>query len=159
MLDPRLVRLRAELERLGSVVVPHGEHICVRLALAASVVVRLDNGVLRCRPQLGPFGRSSALAGTAVAAVAGVALLGTGGLALPLVAGFAGVSAMLVELGGFVAAEGCITRIQMLWSRLSESEQAAIPRPYPDGRALHPPLPDEPARPAAAGDLHAERRS
>ncbi|HJR42534.1 MAG TPA: hypothetical protein VJ812_10575 [Gemmatimonadaceae bacterium] len=159
MLDPRLVRLRAELERLGSVVVPHGEHICVRLTLAASVVVRVDSGVLRCRAQLGPFGRSSTLGGTALATTAGVALLSTGGLALPIVAAVAGVSAMLVELGGFVAAESCITRIHVLWSRIVDGDTARIARPYGDDRALHPPLPDELTRPAPAGELHAERRS
>ncbi|HJU89843.1 MAG TPA: hypothetical protein VJ672_10650 [Gemmatimonadaceae bacterium] len=157
MLDPRLMRLRSELERLGSVVVPHGSHICVRLPLAASVVVRLENGVLRCHPQLGPFGRATALGGTAVATTAGVvALLATGGLALPIAAAVGGVSAMMVELGGFVTAENCVTRVQTLWARI-DADIGTLPVSPNENRALQPPLPDELARAPRPADLHVDR--
>ena len=52
--DPELAALRAELERLGHVVAPHGDHLCVRLPLFASVRVRLEEGRLRCQPLVGP---------------------------------------------------------------------------------------------------------
>lgn len=156
MLDPRLMRLRSELERLGSVVVPHGSHICVRLPLAASVVVRLENGVLRCHPQLGPLGRSTALGGTAAATTVGViALLATGGLALPIAAAVGGVSAMLVELGGFVTAENCVTRIQTLWSRIDADIGAAPVSPAATRPALQQPMPDELAHPRPV-DFHVD---
>src|SRR5258705_11448846 len=95
-LDPDLDLLRDELERLDYVVVHHGEHICVRLPLLSSVVIRHSEGRYRVVPQFGPLRRSRGLlftsgvstvagarAPVAVGAVPltwGVAVLGVGAL-------------------------------------------------------------------------------
>ena len=76
-LDPDLDLLRDELERLDYVVVHHGEHICVRLPLLSSVVIRHSEGRFRFVPQFGPLRRSGGLlftSGVSAAAVAGAAL-------------------------------------------------------------------------------------
>lgn len=141
MLEPGLQRLREELERLGMVVVPHGDHICVRLPLLTSVHVRVEGGVLRCEPRIGPLPRASTLAGTAAATAGSVATVAIAGLpALPLILATGGLAALGVQLGGFVLAESCITRVQLLWARLYQP---------PGERALSPSaaaeLPEAPA--------------
>src|SRR5688500_14357604 len=78
-LTPELATLGAELERLGHVVVPHGDHICVRLPLLASVRIRLEGGRLRFVPQFGFIGRTAALWGS----LGGTSLL-AGGMLLTL---------------------------------------------------------------------------
>ncbi len=134
MIDPALQQLRQELEQLGMVVVPHGDHICVRLPLLTSVHVSLERGVLRCEPRLGPLPRSSTLAGTATATASSVAVAAIAGLPLlPLVLATGGLAALGVQLGGFMLAESCITRVQLLWSRVREQHErpaiAAATRP------------------------------
>ena len=55
--DPVLVELRGRLERLGYVVAPHGDHLCVRLQLLTSVRVRrAPTGTFTFVPQFGPLG-------------------------------------------------------------------------------------------------------
>src|SRR5688500_19290411 len=76
-LDPALLTLRAELEHLDYVVVPHGDHICVRLPLISSVRIRHNGERFRFTPQFGPFRRSGGLlftSGVSAAAVAASAL-------------------------------------------------------------------------------------
>src|SRR5688572_31163047 len=62
-LVPELAAFRADLEELGYVVVPHGDHLCVRLPQFASVRVKLGADGLQFIPQFGPLRRhhSSAL--------------------------------------------------------------------------------------------------
>ena len=75
-LDPDLDLLREELERLDYVVVDHGEHICVRLPLLSSVVIRHSEDGFGSFPQFGPFRRSGGLmvtSGVSTVAVAGAA--------------------------------------------------------------------------------------
>src|SRR5688500_20055369 len=72
-LVPELASFRDDLEDLGYVVVPHGDHLCVRLPQFASVRVKLGADGLQFIPQFGPLRRhhSSALTlGGASAAVA-----------------------------------------------------------------------------------------
>lgn len=118
LLVPELAAFRDELETLGYVVVPHGDHLCVRLPQFASVRVRLREGALQFVPQFGPFRRqhSSALTlGGASAAVVGVlALTGVGAIAAG--AAFIGVMLAARDVGRYVATEGCITRLQLLWA-------------------------------------------
>ena len=115
-LDPALVDMNRELDRLGYNVVPHGDHLCVRLPLFASVRIRLDDGKFRFLPKFGPFGRTGGLMVTSgfwAAAVAGVAL--TGGLsALTILVAFAGVVSLAHDACRFVITEGALTRLQQL---------------------------------------------
>ena len=115
-LDPALLTLRSELEHLDYVVVPHGDHICVRLPLISSVRIRHDGDRFRFTPQFGPFRRSGGLlltSAVSVAAVAGAAF--TVGLApLTLVVGFLGVIALAHDACRFVITEGCLTRLQQI---------------------------------------------
>jgi hypothetical protein len=108
--------LRAELERLDYVVVPHGDHICVRLPLISSVRIRHSEGRFRFVPQFGPFPRSGWLlltSGISAAAV-GVAAFALGAAPLTLVIGFLGVVALAHDACRFVITEGCLTRLQQL---------------------------------------------
>ncbi len=115
-LDPALLALRTELEHLDYVVVPHGDHICVRLPLIASVRIRHNGDRFRFTPQFGPFRRSGGLlftSGVSTAAVAGAAF--TIGLApLTLVVGFLGVIALAHDACRFIITEGCLTRLQQI---------------------------------------------
>ena len=81
-LVPELASFRAHLEELGYVVVPHGDHLCVRLPQFASVRVKLGTDGLQFIPQFGPLRRhhSSALTlgGASAAVAAAVALTGVG---------------------------------------------------------------------------------
>jgi hypothetical protein len=115
-LDTDLELLRAELERLDYVVVPHGDHICVRLPLISSVRIRHSGGRFRFVPQFGPFRRSGGLlvtSGVSVAAV-GAAALAFGAAPLTIVIGFLGVVALAHDACRFVLTEGCLTRLQQL---------------------------------------------
>lgn len=129
LLVPELAAFRDDLEALGYVVVPHGDHLCVRLPQFASVRVRLRQGVLQFIPQFGPFRRqhSSALTlGTSSAAVVGaLALTGVGPIALGVA--FLGVMLAARDVGRYVATEGCITRLQLLWAAHT-AEAARAPK-------------------------------
>ena len=115
-LDPELLTLRSRLEQLDYVVVPHGDHICVRLPLISSVRIRHTGDRFRFTPQFGPFRRSGGLlftSGVSAAAVAASAL--TIGLApLTLIVGFLGVIGLAHDACRFVITEGCLTRLQSI---------------------------------------------
>lgn len=113
-LDPALMMLRSQLDDLDYVVVPHGDHICVRLPLISSVRIRHHGNRFRFTPQFGPFKRSGGLlftSGVSVAAVAGTAFA-VGLAPLTLVVGFLGVVALAHDACRFVITEGCLTRLQ-----------------------------------------------
>jgi hypothetical protein len=115
-LDADLDLLRDELERLDYVVVHHGDHICVRLPLISSVVIRHADGRFRFVPQFGPFRRSGGLlftSGVSAAAVGGAALA-FGAAPLTLMVGFLGMIALAHDACRFVLTEGCLTRLQQL---------------------------------------------
>jgi hypothetical protein len=115
-LDPALLTLRTELEHLDYVVVPHGDHICVRLPLISSVRIRHNGDRFRFTPQFGPFRRSGGLlftSGVSAAAVAGSAF--TFGLdPATLVIGFLGVIALAHDACRFIITEGALTRLQQI---------------------------------------------
>ena len=115
-LDPALLTLRDELEHLDYVVVPHGDHICVRLPLISSVRIRHNGDRFRFTPQFGPFRRSGGLlftSGVATAAVAGTAF--TFGLdPTTLVVGFLGFVALAHDACRFIITEGALTRLQQI---------------------------------------------
>jgi hypothetical protein len=114
--DPALVALRAELERRGMVVAPHGDHLCVRLPLFASVRLLREGGTLRAIPQLGPLTRGPGFAASLAPLLATGAGILVAGVTAPLVAAACvalGVAAAGVS--GVVIAEGCLTRVTLLW--------------------------------------------
>ena len=115
-LDPALLTLRSELEHLDYVVVPHGDHICVRLPLISSVRIRHHGDRFRFTPQFGPFRRSGGLlltSGVSAAAVAGSAF--TFGLdPTTVVVGFLGVIALAHDACRFIITEGALTRLQQI---------------------------------------------
>jgi hypothetical protein len=117
-LDHELMQLNTELDRLGYKVVPHGDHLCVRLPLFASVRVHHVDGKFRFSPQFGPFGRTGGLFFTSgVAALAlGGAAVAVGLSAVTLVVGFLGVVALAHDACRFVVTEGALTRLQQLAS-------------------------------------------
>lgn len=135
-MDSLLTELRATLERLGYVVVRHGDYLCVRLPLAASVRIYSNDGRIRLEPRSGPFGRTSAMVGTSIGGtgmVAAAALLASSG-ALTFVAAFAGIVALTHDACRFIVTEGCMTRLQQL---ILDIERAAPPG------AISPPSPNE----------------
>ena len=115
-LDPDLDLLRNELQRLDYVVVDHGEHICVRLPLLSSVVIRHSEDRFRFVPQFGPLRRSGGLlftSGVSTVAVAG-ATFAFGAAPLTLLVAFLGVVALAHDACRFILTEGCLTRLQQL---------------------------------------------
>jgi hypothetical protein len=126
-LDPVLVELSGELDRLGYKVVSHGDHICVRLPLFSSVRVRHSGDRFRFSAQFGPFGRSGGLLLTSVvtAAVVGGVAVAIGATALTVLAGFIGVVALAHDACRFVITEGCLTRLQQLVSSGRETRLLA----------------------------------
>ena len=148
--DPETAALRAELERLGVVVAPHSDHLCVRLPLFASVRVRVDEqGQLDCEPMFGPLPRTRALllSTTVLTALAGGLLYTTGASPLALTVAFAGIMSALGSVCGFVLTENCITRIQLLWMA-----RRGAWRDVPS-RVLHPSIPALRAVEVPAPDL------
>jgi hypothetical protein len=118
LLVPELAAFRAALEALGYIVVPHGDHLCVRLPQFASVRVRLHEGALQFVPQFGPLRRQHStaltLGGASAAVVGALALTGVGPIALG--AAFIGVMLAARDVGRYVVTEGCVTRLQLLWA-------------------------------------------
>jgi hypothetical protein len=114
--DPEIVALRAELERLDYVVADHGDHICVRMPLLSSIVINHTEGRFRFVPQFGPFRRSGGLLFTSALSVAAVAASAfTFGVApVTLLVGFLGIVALAHDACRFVLTEGCLTRLQQL---------------------------------------------
>lgn len=135
-LDPELLTLCSRLEQLDYVVVPHGDHICVRLPLISSIRIRHNGGRFRFTPQFGPFRRSGGLlftSGVSAAAVAGTAFV-VGLAPLTLVVGFLGVIALAHDACRFVITEGCLTRLQNIIAT------SASLRPDPDRTVKSPHL-------------------
>jgi hypothetical protein len=157
--DPEIAALGADLERIGAVVAPHRDHLCVRLPLFASVRVRVDDrGRLSCEPMFGPLPRTRAflLGTTTLTALAGAALYTHADFA-PIVA-FVAVMSGLGSVCRFVLTENCITRVQMLWAarqRGGEPVSLSAHASVPAIRAVEVPPPDLPPPQLVA----AERRS
>ena len=133
--DPEIAALRGDLERLGVVVAPHRDHLCVRLPLFASVRVRVDGqGRLDCEPMFGPLPRTRALllSTTALTAVAGSLFYFTGASPAALTVAFVGIMSGIGSVCRFVLTESCITRVQLLWAaRLIGRADPRAPAPLP----------------------------
>jgi hypothetical protein len=136
--DPFLSDLRPALERLGYVVVPHGDHLCVRLPLAASVRIYSSVGQVRLVPQFGPFRRTTGLLATTTgaSAVVGAAVFTLGVTPLAFFAGFLGMVALAHDACRFVLTEACITRLQQL---ITESDRVRASLALPPASALRIP--------------------
>jgi hypothetical protein len=146
--DPEIAALRTDLERLGIVVAPHRDHLCVRLPLFAAVRVRLEDGNLRCDPIFGPLPRTNELllTLTGLTALVGGLFYLTGPTPAVLTVGFASMMAAAAQVCRFVLTESCITRVQLLWAARMGGRRdvpsALPPVPTPTLRALEVPAPD-----------------
>lgn len=143
-LDADLDLLRDELERLDYVVVHHGDHICVRLPLISSVVIRHSEGRFRFVPQFGPFRRSGGLLFTSsvsAAAVAGSALA-FAAAPITLVVAFLGMVALAHDACRFVLTEGCLTRLQQLIASSGALSSRSKPPALGTSTSQRPGLPE-----------------
>jgi hypothetical protein len=130
-MDPALAAFQAELERVGLRVVPHRNHLCVRLPLFASVLVRAEQGELRLEPLAGPTKPGRAMAWTSIAGtgIVGGLAFGVGLGALTVTAAVGLIALLAVEVGQIVLADGCATRLAMQWS----ARRALPPSPVRSG--------------------------
>lgn len=139
--DPEIAALRTELERLGVVVAPHRDHLCVRLPLFASVRVRVDDeGRLDCEPMFGPLPRTRAVlfSTTVLTALAGGLLYTTGASPAALIAAFVAIMSGLGTAWCFVLTESAITRVQLLWAARASGRRHVLPTQSPASTpALH----------------------
>lgn len=135
-MDDTLSKFQDELERVGLRVVPHRNHLCVRLPLFASVRVHVQDGELKLHMQTGPTGPGRMLGWTAVCSTVLVGVLAaTVGMGpLTFTAAFAAVALLVLELGQLVLADGCATRLMLQWG-----ERSLPPRPVRP--ALASPIP------------------
>lgn len=143
-MDPLLIELRPALQRLGYLVVPHGDHLCVRLALAASVRIYSSDGQVRLVPQFGPFSRSRGLiaTSTATSTVVGVTVFALGVTPVAFLAGFVGMVALAHDACRFVVTEACITRLQQVITEIDRARASLalprVPAPAPGTRPVLP---------------------
>ena len=163
-LHPALAEFRTELERLGFVVVCHGDYICVRLPLVASVRVRLNGGQLHFEPRFGAFSRGTSLVVTpTIAVIAVAAVASAASIPVTILTAFAGTLTVLYDVSRLVMTEGAMTRLQLLWTTrpppregLEGSGGAALPMaervPVGLPQGEHGSHPDPAARPGRAGD-------
>src|SRR5215207_8588682 len=115
-MDPELEALGAELRRLGTTVVPHGDHLCVRLPYFTSVRVRMEGGELRFHTRFGLASRDWAIfapIGVLGTASASLYLSGTNEVAAALT-GFLALLSGAFNLARLVLSENAVTRVQML---------------------------------------------
>jgi hypothetical protein len=147
--DPEIAALRVDLERLGVVVAPHRDHLCIRLPLFASVRVRVDDeGRLDCDPMFGPLRRTPALlvSTTLLTAVTLGLFYFTGISPLSIGAAFLSIMSGLGSASRFVVTENCITRVQLLWVARMQARAARHPAlsqaSVPALRPVEVPAPD-----------------
>jgi hypothetical protein len=145
--DPEIAALRTDLERVGIVVAPHRDHLCVRLPLFTAVRVRVDEaGRLDCEPMFGPLQRTHALlSSTTILTAAALGLFYfTGVSALSVGAAFLSIMSGLGNAWRFVLTENCITRVQLLWAaRARGDDRVSLPHGTSRVlRAVEVPLPD-----------------
>ena len=154
-LHPALLELRTELERQGFVVVCHGDYICVRLPLVASVRIRLNGGQLHFEPRFGPLGRGTSLVVTPIIAVLAVAIAASVAPLTPVImAAFAGTVTILYDIQRLIMTEGAMTRLQLLWSTRQPPQDVVAPAAKAPG-SLSAPRPA--ALPEATPGLGGER--
>lgn len=130
-LHPELEALGDALRQGGAMVVPHGDHLCVRLPMFSSVRLRRDGqGALRCEARFGLLQREVALVGsTAATAVVTVgAVLATGAAPVSIAMGLFGLLLAAHGVARTVITEGAVTRAQLLWAT---RPPAALPAPPP----------------------------
>ena len=131
-MEASLTELSQTLERLGYVVAPHKNHICVRLALGVSIRVYSSEGHFRFVPQFGPFGRTTGLLATSAGAtgLAGAAVFALGLSPVAFLAAFVGLVALGHDACRFVLSEACMTRLQQL---ILDQERRESERLIPSG--------------------------
>lgn len=155
MFDPQLDAIGEEAARLGDVVVPHRDFVCVRLPLSASVRVYRGGIGFRMVGRIGFLGREAATALTLAAS--GAALVGAiaaDSIEGTIVAGFAGIVATCYNAAALVITELAIGRLQELIARRMP---AALPEGREGGGALPPGAVDRELRPASHAGVGRER--
>jgi hypothetical protein len=133
-MNEQLTTFRADLERTGLRVVPHRDHLCVRLPLFASVRVRVDDGELRLLTQAGPTRPGRAITWTALGGtgIVGALAFTVGVGALTVTVGVGLLALLGAELGQLVLAESCATRLAIRWMmrrEIAASNDAAFVQP------------------------------
>jgi hypothetical protein len=139
--DSFLRELRPTLERLGYVVVPHGDHLCVRLPLAASIRIYSSEAGIRLVPQFGPFTRTRGLLATSAVASAavGATVFTLGITPVAFFAGFLGMIALAHDACRFVVTEACLTRLQQVITDIDRGNALRVlPPPSPVPRLRDP---------------------
>jgi hypothetical protein len=144
-LHPALAEFQTELEHQGFVVVNHGDYICVRLPLVASVRIHLNAGHLHFEPRFGTLSRGMSLVVTPITALLLVAGVGAvASIPATILAAFVGALTVLYEVSRVVMTEGAMTRLQLLWTTRPPPRDAlegadakpAIVAPRPAAAAL-----------------------
>ena len=149
-LHAELVAFQGRLEEAGVVAAVHSDHLCVRLALFASVRLRFDGARLSVDPRFGTLSRTPGTATTIAGASALVIGMTAGGAPLPVLVavGALGVFASALDVMRWIVTESAITRVTSLWA--ARRTAAAIPaigrgaaefvRPDAVGETVRPPL-------------------
>jgi hypothetical protein len=136
-------------------VVPHRNHLCVRLPLFTSVLVRVENGELRLQTLAGPTRPGRVLAWTAGAgtSIVGGLAFGVDLGALTLTAAVGVVALLAMELGQMVLGEGAATRLALQWMTRRALPMPASPQqhlsPVPDSSPLTPRPSSSPLTPSS----------
>ena len=140
---PDLDDLRRELEAVGMVIVPFGDEIHIRRSTLEFIKVRVDDGVLRCRPRIGLLSMSQAT--WVLLAVEFIEIFAvmhqTRGEAWALGSVFTGLLAFGVHALRYTLADITISRVQAIWLDLRARNRVtgtapALPRSSAPTRAL-----------------------
>ena len=117
-MDPELDRLGEDLTQLGTTVVPHGDHLCVRLPFFTSIRVRSRAGRLRFDYRFGAVSRELSVAAT-TGTLSGITLASVmvnGPESVIAGLAFVSVLSAAVDVMRLVVSEAAVTRVQLLWA-------------------------------------------
>ncbi len=127
-LHPDLVALQERLVRSGTTAVAVADYLEIRLSLFSTVRVTYDGGQLSVVPFFGFVPRTRATLMTTTIVVLGIpALFVLGGIS-PTNLGFAflGVLSLVHECTRYVLTESAITRVQMVWDRMTGGDAIGV---------------------------------
>ena len=128
-MHPDLLELSRRLEANGTTVVRFKDHLEVRLALFASVQVRLIDGRLACEPRFGfiPRDRATWVTLIGIAALTATAFLDLGITPLSMLFGFLSVSSGASTAVRYQLTESCITRVQTAYMLMTANRPSVLP--------------------------------
>jgi len=147
-LHPDLIALQDRLVRAGTTAVPVADYLEIRLSLFSTVRVRYEEGRLSVVPFFGFIPRTRATLMTTTIVVLGIPALFLTGGATPTNFAFAflGVLSLIHECTRYVLTESAVTRVQMLWDRLTGAGAVHAAQTATPARAL-----------GAAGEIPAQK--